>query len=210
MKKIAVFILALLCLSSVALAADYEPVALNSEQAYALNLFLSNFTEVGMDRVDSYTDHDALAIFGHHHIWCNDYEAFEYGEYFDENNCRIPRERVLDTINRFFYYENGGAEYLNQDVFGEDDHYYYHCETGGWDNSGFAHALGVYPIGGDRYFVSFANFGSGTKWDNAVLDDELDAIIETYGVPAAYGSALVYAGNLADRGSYRMISYSLV
>ena len=213
MKKGFVFVILtalLLCLIPTAFAADFEPVSLTAEQNYAMNLFLSNFTETGVDRVDSFTDHDALAIFGHHHLWCNDYEAFEYGEYFNDNNCRISSDRVLETINNYFYYENSGAEYLNQDIFDEDDEYYYHCETGGWSDYGFAYVTSVCPIGDDKYFVSFLNFCNAQPWENDVLNDALDAIIQEYGTPISYGSALIHTDDLANRNSYKMISYSLV
>ena len=131
MRIIALLLAFILCFAPSAIAESYTPVDLSKEASCAMNLFLSNFTETGINRVDSFTDHNALAIFGHHHIWCNDYEAFEYGEYFNGNNCRIPSDRVLEALNRFFYYEDSGAEYLNQDVFDEDGEYYYHCETGG-------------------------------------------------------------------------------
>lgn len=208
--KAFILLVLVFCLFPTAMAGDFVPMELNGEESYAMNLFLSNFTEVGVEKVDSFTDHNALAIFGHHHIWCNDYEAFEYGDYFNGNNCRVPYDRILKTINSFFYYENGGADYLNQSIFDEDGEYYYHCETGGWSNSGFAYTLSVCPIGNDKYFVSFANFEFDAKWNNSVLDDELTEIIGNYGTPSAYGSALIYAANLSDRSSYKMISYSRI
>ena len=210
MRKIALLLVFILCFAPAAIAENYMSVDLSKEASYAMNLFLSNFTETGIDRVDAFTDHNALAIFGHHHIWCNDCESFEYGEYSNDNNCRVSSDRVLETLNKFFYYEDSSADYLNQNVFDEDDEYYYHRETGGWSDYGFAYALNVCPIGNDRYFVSFANFENGTKWKNDVLGDDLDSIIGIYGEPAAYGSALVYTEDLANRSSYRMISYSLV
>ena len=44
-------IIALLSLTFSASAASYEPIVLSEDERYAMNLFLSNFTEVGCDEV---------------------------------------------------------------------------------------------------------------------------------------------------------------
>jgi len=196
------------CLLPAAMADDFMPMELNGEESYAMNLFLSNFTEVGVEKVDTFANRDALTDFAHDHMWFNDYEAYEYGEYAGDNNCRVSDDRIPEIINDFFYCTDVDEEILSQTRYDYDGEYYYHCETGGWSNSGFAHTISLCPIGNNRYFASFMVFGSGEPWENDVLDDGLNEIIENYGPPFSYGSALVYAENLADRSSYKMISYS--
>lgn len=208
MKKLSALILILaLCMSPAALAEYYAPLRLDAEQSYALNLFLSNFTEVGMEHIDAYSDEKALVDFAHDHMWFNSYEAYEYGAYAGGNNCRVSDDRIQEIIDAFFYYPPQVD--LSRTRFDYDGEYYYHCETGGWSNSGFAHAMSVCPVGNDQYFISFAVFGSGGKWDNSAMDDDISRLIAEFTAPDAYGSALIHAEDLADRSSYRMISMTL-
>lgn len=208
--RIVTLVMLLLCLIPSALAQNFVPLSLDDDQTYAMNLFLSNFTEVGIDWVDARVSREELVDFAHDHMWFNDYESYEYGEYAGGNNCRVSDDRILEVINDYFYEADVDESILGQTRFDYDGEYYYHCETGGWNNSGFAYTVGAYPIGEDKYFVYFLNFCNGDSWENDVLDDDLDAIIERYGDPLAYGSATVHAKNLADRSTYKLISYTLV
>ena len=203
MKKIVFLLTLVLCFIPAAFAENYVPVELTTRETYAMNLFLSNFTEVGIDKISRTSDSQILVDFAHDHMWFNDYESYEYGEY-EDNNCRVADDRIPEIINRFF--GDIGEVDLSQTLFDYDGEYYYHCETGGWTNSGFAHAMSVCPIGNDQYFVSFAIFCSGGQWDNSALDDGIEELIEEYVAPSDYGSAIVYAGDLADRDTYRMVS----
>lgn len=206
-KSFIPLILILFCLS--ASAENYTPVKLTDRQNYAMNLFLSNFTEVGVQQIDCSSDEKALVDFAHDHLWFNSYDSFEYGDYFGDNNCRVSDERISEIIHSYFLYPYENVD-LSQTRFDYDGEYYYHCETGGWNDYGFAHALNVYPIGHDQYFVSFAVFCSGESWNNDVMNDELSELLAAYGEPYTYGSALIYAETLSERSSYRLISYSLV
>lgn len=210
MRKIALLLALVLCLAPAAIAENYVPVELTNEENYAMNLFLSNFTEVGMDWVDARISREELVDFAHDHMWFNDYESYEYGEYENGNNCRVSDDRILEIIDDYFYEADFDEDILAQTRFDYDGEYYYHCETGGWNDSGFAYTVGAYPIDEDKYFVYFLNFCNGDSWKNDVLDDDINSIIEKYGEPLAYGSATVYAKNLADRSTYKMISYTLV
>ena len=97
---------------------------------------------------------------------------------------------------------------LAQTRFDYKDGYYYHTETGGWINDGFAHVVNLCPIGEDKYFVSFYVFGGGDFWENDVMDDSLNEIEARFHHPCGYGSALIYAADLTDRSTYRMISFA--
>lgn len=209
MKKLVRFLalaVALFCLSSTALAFSYEPVSLTQEEAAAANLFLSNFTETGIDSCGDSSEDRALVDFAHDHMWFNNADEFEYGDYFSENNCRVNDERIQSIIDRYFY--DPYTVDLTQTRFDYRDGYYYHRETGGWINNGFAHVVGVYPIEENKYFVSFMIFGGGEAWDRSVMsltDEEVEA---AYLYPNGYGSALIYSTDLSDRSTYKMISYA--
>lgn len=208
MGKICILTVLVLCIFSAALAENFVSMVLTEKEHYTMNLFLSNFTEVGVEEIGCHSDSQTLVDFAHDHIWFNDYESYEYGEYEGGNNCRVADDHIPEIINRFF--GDIGEVDLSRTRFDYDGEYYYHCETGGWSNSGFAYTVNVCSIGNDTYFVSFLNFEGLEPWENDVLDDDLDTIIEKYGNPIACGSARIHAGDLADRSSYKMISYSRI
>ena len=209
MKKIICCLIALvLCMSSAAFASAFDPVELDAKQSAAMNLFLSNFTEVGIEACETYDDDLTLVDFAHDHMWFNDYDAFEYGEYGEELNCRVADDRIQEIIDKYFY--DPYTVDLSQTRFDYKDGYYYHMETGGWINDGFAHTVNVCPIGEDKYFVSFYIFGGGEFWENDVMEASLNEIEAAYHHPNGYGSALVYAPDLSDRSTYRMISFARV
>lgn len=191
-----------------AFASTYSPLEVSVQQLSAANLFLSNFTETGVKNLDAYGDDACLVDFAHDHLWFNDNDSFEYGDYFGGNNCRVSDGRIQEIIDKYFYYPRQVE--LSQTRFDYADGYYYHCETGGWMPDGFAHAVSVCPIGDDMYFVSFMVFGGGYAWDNTVMDDALDEIEANYGHPNGYGSALIYAADLSDRSTYKLIAYARV
>lgn len=212
MKKLSRCILALLaltlCIGTVSSASTYAPIDMTLKQSAAVNLFLSNFTEIGMKSCEAYYDDQNLVDFAHDHMWFNNHNAFEFGEYMGDNNCRVSDDRIQEIIDKYFY--DPTRVDLSQTRFDYVDGYYYHCETGGWTSNGFAHTVSVCPIGEDKYFVSFFIFGGGDFWENDVMDDSLDEIEARYYHPGGYGSALIYASDLSDRSTYRMISYSRV
>ena len=198
----------LLCLAPAASASNYDPIVLTEEEAAAVNLFLSNFTEVGMKTCECGWDDMNLVDFAHDHMWFNSNDSYEFGEYFSGNNCRVSDDRIQEIINKYFYdpYEVD----LSQTRFDYADGYYYHCETGGWTSDGFAHTVSVCPLGEDKYFVSFLIFGGGYYWENSVMDDSMEDIEAAFGHPSGYGSALIYAPDLSDRSTHRMISFARV
>lgn len=212
MKKIscylAVLVALVLCMMPAASASTFAPMELDAGQAEAANLFLSNFTEVGLTACETYSDDLILVDFAHDHLWFNDYESFEYGEYDGDLNCRVSDDRIQEIIDKYFY--DPRTVDLAQTRFDYKDGYYYHVETGGWSSDGFAHTVSICPIGEDKYFVSFYVFGGGDSWENGVMDNTLDEIEAAYHHPNGYGSALIYAADLADRSTYRMISFARV
>lgn len=190
-------------------AKGYEPLNLSDAEHYAVNLFLSNFTEIGLDEINTYSyDDRQLVDFAHDHMWFNDYDAFQYGEYFSGNNCRVSDDRIQSIVDKYFF--DSRTVDRSQSRFDYDGEYYYHVETGGWINSGFAMNTSVCSIQDDYYFVSFMVFGGGEFWKNSVLDLSIDEAWTQFGHPCGYGSALIYASDLGDRSTFKMISYSTV
>lgn len=208
MRKLAFLLIIALCLVPAALAENYVPLDLSAKEQYTVNLFLSNFTETGVDKIDARSDDRALVDFAHDHMWFNSYDKFEYGDYFGDNNCRVSDDRIQEIIDDYFYYPIKVD--LSQTRFDYDGEYYYHCETGGWSDSGFAYATSVCPMGGDRYFVSFVSFGLGGDWENDVLKSDIDELLDEYIAPTTYGSAVIRAKDLADRSTYKMEALSMI
>ena len=197
----------ILCLApSVSAESTFAPIDVTEEQAAAANLFLSNFTEVGVDSIGSWHEDIDLVDFAHDHIWFNDHDAYEYGEYSGGNNCRVSDDDIQRLVDKYFY--DAPVVDLTQTRFDYIDGYYYHCETGGWTDCGFAHTVSICPLGDDTYFISFLIFGGGNFWDNSVMDDSLSEIETEFGHPGGYGSALVHAEDLSDRSAYQLISYA--
>ena len=200
---------AMLCLVSAASAQSYAPAVLSQDERYAVNLFLSNFTETGVGEISARSADMALVDFAHDHLWFNDHDSFEYGQYSEYpdggNNCRVSDDRIQSIVDKYFL--DPPTVDLSQTRFNYDGEYYYHCETGGWTNDGFAQTVSLCPIGGNEYFVSFIVFGSGEFWENDALRLTVDEAAESFGAPVGCGHAIIYAADLSDRSTYRMVSY---
>lgn len=190
------------------MAEDYAPIEISDAERCAANLFLSNFTEIGVRQLDAYGDDMDLVDFAHDHMWFNENDEYEFGEYGGENNCRVSDDKIQDIIDSYFYYPREVD--IAQTRFDYADGYYYHCETGGWIPDGFAHVVNMCYVGDGVYFVSFYVFGGGSDWNNDVMEMTLEAIEAEYGHPNGYGSALIYADDIADRSTYKMISFGRI
>ncbi len=204
-RFLAMAVAALICFACPAWAQSFSLITLTEAERSAMNLFLSNFTEVGCDEVGSDSNDRALVDFAHDHLWFNDYDAFEYGAYPGNHNCRVSDDRIQSIIDRYFY--DARPVDLSQTRFAYDGAYYYHDETGGWLNGGFAQTVSVCPIGGERYFVSFIVFGVGEAWENDALSLSAGQAQAQYGEPSDYGHAIVHASDLSKRSTYQMIHY---
>ena len=208
--RLATCLLALLLLipAPAAGADSIYPKALTTQEYQTLNLFLSNFTEVGIGEISSSSPDQALVDFAHDHMWFNRHSQYEYGEYFDGYNCRVPNTDIQSIIDSYFL--DPPQVDLSQTRFAYRDGYYYHAETGGWSSDGFALAASACGLGDGRWLVSFLVFGAGEFWDNSELDLSLAEAIDKYGDPCSQGAAVIYATDLAGRSTYKMVSYTLV
>jgi len=208
-KTICFALVLLVALIPTTFAEEYGPLTLSPDEHYAVNLFLSNFSEIGLSEIDTFdSDDQTLVDFAHDHLWFNDYESYEYGEYDNDNNCRVPDDRIQEVIDKYFL--DPRTVDLTQTRFDYDGEYYYHLETGGWTNCGFAVNTSVCPIDDGYYYVSFMIFGGGEFWDNSALNLSISEAWAQFGHPCGYGSALISAENLTDRATIKMISYGTI
>ena len=207
MKKLMICLLVLsLALAPVALAQSYAPLNLNSNQRYAVSLFLSNFTEVGCWEINTYSMDSDLVDFAHDHMWFNSHKSFEYGDYFNDNNCRVSDDRIQSIIDSYFYDPQDVD--LSETRFDYDGSYYYHQETGGWISMGYAAVTSMCPLGDDFYFVSFLIFGAGEDWTNDDIKLSIEQSAKKYGEPHVGGSAVVHATDISKRSTYTLCSFT--
>ena len=208
--RLATCLLALLLLipAPAAGADSIYPKALTTQEYQTLNLFLSNFTELGIGEISSSSPDQALVDFAHDHMWFNRHSQYEYGEYFDGYNCRVADTDIQSVIDDYFY--DAPQVDLRQTRLTYRDGYDYHQETGGWSSGGFALSASACALGDGKWLVSFLVFGAGEFWDNNELDLSLAEAIDKYGAPCNQGAAVIYATDLADRSTYKMVSYTLV
>lgn len=203
-RKLGILLLIfLLGLNATALASG--AVNLNSAERYTMNLFLSNFTEVGSDVRSSGPDRDRVD-FAHDHLWFNDRDSFEYGEFANDMNCRVPDGRIQEIIDKYFY-EPENAD-LSDTRFPYEDGYYYHEETGGASNMGFALTLGAYETEPGIYYAAFLTFAPGMPRDSGDLRLSLAEAEEKFGIPQHGGRAWIAAGDLSNRSTYRIIDFA--
>jgi len=199
--------LALIMCMSCAVAEGHGPIDFSDSEAKAANLFLSNFTEVGVRRLDSFPSDMELVDFAHDHLWFNSNDEYEYGEYYNGNNCRVSDDRIQGIVDKYFYYVPKRVE-LSETRFDYDGEYYYHCETGGWINDGFAHVVSICPMEDDMYYISFLIYGGGNYWKNEVMGWSVSMIEAEYGAPTGFGAAMVHAEDLSDRSTYKLVSFA--
>lgn len=145
--------------------------------------------------------------FAHDHLWFNDYDSFEYGEYANGTNCRVHDDHIQEIIDKYFYEPH--AVDLSQTRFDYDGEYYYHMETGGGENGGFALTLNAYETKPGTYYVAFLIFASHLSWvwDNSDLNLSFADAETKFGTPGYGGHAWINAGDLSDRSTYRMIDF---
>ena len=176
-----------------------------------LNLFLSNFTESmlghytgGVFDVQSAED-SVFVEFATEHLWFNYSESrIEWGEYANGNNVRVHKKYVPEITEKYFGVVPAKAEPMYVDYVSP---YYYWMETGGHTPGGFASAISLQYLGGDRYNVSFYIMAEGYGWD--VSDTELTLSKARAKFPGYIksGCAVVYAPNLNDRSTFKLTRF---
>jgi len=187
-------------------AAEGTDVTLSRNERYNINLFLSNFTEQSFTYLskgvfDIYSmDERALVEFGVNFAWFNKYDSIEWGQW-GENNVRVHEDEVLEAIRKYF-----GIVPLQPDPIYVDYSapYFYWGETGGHVKDGFACLRSCEYLGANRYRIEYMTFGAGYGWENSDCYMTGDEAVKVYPDSGSEGVAVIYAGDLTDRTTFRL------
>lgn len=187
-----------------------EPVALTDAQRYNVNLFLSNFTEASFGW-DEYvfelgeSSDRALVDFAIDHIWFNQQDKLEWGEWGDDN-VRLSDKYIASVTQKYFGRAPKDLSLTRMDY---RDGYYYWQETGGNINNGFACLTGVELMGKCVYIVNFEIYGAGENWSNDVCHYDTAQAAAGY-QRSGTGHALIDmgVGGLDDRSTWKLVRYT--
>lgn len=193
---------------------DYEgrSVSPSGEERYNVNLFLSNFTEAGFTWREWHFDakdyqHSMLIDFAIDHIWFNQQDKLEWGEW-GEDNVRLSDQYIAPVTTRYF---GISPWFLSETRYDHRKGYYYWQETGGHINDGFACLTGLSSLGDGVYSVRFCVMGAGMSWNNDVCRLTVKQNRNSYDI-TGYGHALIDTGakgSLSDRGAWKLTRYTL-
>ena len=181
---------------------------LSKTQRYNINLFLSNFTETGMGWGTGYfnlNDEPEMINFAINHIWFNQQDKLEWFPERDDYNVRLNARYIAAVTEKFF-----GVSPMNYqtkwDALAEDNFYYW-METGGHTTEGFAQETKVLNAGNGYYDVWFETHGSGDVWDNDCCSMTLEQARAAYKDGfSRTGYARIYASDLSDRSTFKLVS----
>lgn len=163
--------------------------SITDEERSSINLFLSNFTEQGMLRYDeSNSEDEELVRFSVWHIWFNQHDRWESGEWGNSNR-RLSDRGIADVAQKYF-----GRRPLLLDLpeMDYDGDYYYFEATGGNMGIGFACLSKVESLGGGLYRVYFGVYGEGEAWsaaDCALLPEQAANLYDQ--TPPRQGCAVI-------------------
>lgn len=163
--------------------------SITDEERGSINLFLSNFTEQGMLRYDeSNSEDEELVRFSVWHIWFNQHDRWESGEWGNNNRC-LSDKSIADVAQKYF-----GRRPLLLDLpeMDYDGDYYYFEATGGNMGIGFACLSNVESLGGGLYRVYFGVYGEGEAWsaaDCALLPEQAANLYDQ--TPPRQGCAVI-------------------
>ena len=130
------------------------PFAITEEERRNVNLFLTNFTETGMNRYDAASTTDAeLVRFAVLHAWLNRSGQWDVTEW----GSRLEQDNVTDDVLRYF---GRPLILLDQPDFDYDGAYYYMHEPGAPIGLGFVCVSEVETLGGGLYRVYFGVYGA--------------------------------------------------
>ena len=163
--------------------------SITDEERGSINLFLSNFTEQGMLRYDeSNSEDEELVRFSVWHIWFNQHDRWESGEW-GNNNRRLSDKGIADVAQKYFGHRPLLLDLPEMDYDGD---YYYFEATGGNMGIGFACLSSVESLGGGLYRVYFGVYGEGEAWsaaDCALLPEQAANLYDQ--TPPRQGCAVI-------------------
>lgn len=161
------------------------PFAITEEERRNVNLFLTNFTETGMNRYDAASTTDAeLVRFAVLHAWLNRSGQWDVTEW----GSRLEQDNVTDDVLRYF---GRPLILLDQPDFDYDGAYYYMHEPGA-------------PIG--LYRVYFGVYGAGEIIGDDVYDLLPEQAALLYPNTPFQGCAVIRALGLNSRDGFRLES----
>ena len=185
--------------------------SLSPEERYNVNLFLSNFTEVGFAwREGSFTldvsPESMLVDFAIDHIWFNQQDKLEWGQWGD-NNVRLSDRYIGNVVQKYFGRRPYSLSGTRMDYY---NGWYYWEETGGHTSDGFACLYDITSLGGGRYSVSFYAMGAGENWDNIVCRRTLSEADARYDRCGSCSAVIDTGknGSLSDRSTWRLTRYT--
>lgn len=188
---------------------DAQAIAIDREltdgQRADINLFLSNFTEVDFDGTNGFfeaRDEQAMVDFAIDHIWFNQADRLEWVE-GKEGSVRLDSELTRSVCEKYFGY---APKEPVSSWCPKEDGYFCWSERGSHAQEGFAQVTSVSALGDDRYAVYFESYGAGEEWDNDCCGWTIDRARSQYAQDGR-GYAELLAGNLDDRGSYKLLRY---
>ncbi len=191
----------------------------NADDYLAVNIFLSNFSELNMGELSSDSDIEELVRFAIFHCGLNsasDWESKEdASEYSDVGNgicnIRISSARVDEIIQRYFGFTLDYSELSDSESFFYQDDYIYFVSTNGILPAGVALAYDLESLGNNRFEIDFNIYSSGDMYD--VSDQSLysstpDELMQIFGVDAPYGTGTATVQLVEDSGTERLILIS--
>ena len=177
------------------------PFAITEEERRNVNLFLTNFTETGMNRYDAASTTDAeLVRFAVLHAWLNRSGQWDVTEW----GSRLEQSNVTDDVLRYF---GRPLILLDQPDFDYDGAYYYMHEPGAPIGLGFVCTSEVETLGGGLYRVYFGVYGAGEIIDDDGVYDLLpEQAALLYPNTPFQGCAVIRALGLNSREGFRLES----
>ena len=193
---------------------NYGPeVSLTEEEYYNVNLFLSNFSEVGWNWTWGYVDEqatdEALNDFAIEHIWFNQQDKIEDGQW-GEFNVRLSDQYIPDVCRKYLGKTPGDLSRTRLDY---KNGYYYWEETGGHTPGGYVILKAVEQLENGRYRVTFNVVDPGIEWNNDMCRLTLDEALASSEYAQVYfeGTAVIDTGSsgLGDRSQWRLERWAL-
>lgn len=188
-----------------------EELALDEEQRYNVNLFLSNFSEQMFAMSEGYYDSSdadpAMVLdFAINHTWFNKHNLIEEGQW-DEYNTRLSANKIAVTAKK--YLNKAVKKGASENFVLQGNHYYWE-ETGGHVKDGFTCLDSVESIDENRIGVYFHVYGGGDEWKNKVCYLTPEEVQQDYWCNAE-GHAVINlgGGDLDDRGSWFLEKYAI-
>ena len=188
-----------------------EELALDEEQRYNVNLFLSNFSEQYFAMRTGYYSADEadpaeVLDFAINHTWFNKQNLIETGDW-GEYNTRLSANKVAVTAKK--YLNKAVKKGASQNFILKGNHYYWE-ETGGHLKDGFTSYDSVEKIDDSRIGVYFHVYGGGEEWKNRVCYMLPEDVQQQYWCDAV-GFAVINlgGGDLEDRGSWFLEKYAV-